>query len=106
MTIIRPILGAVPSSRLVVSRVANAGPSAVFARRLLSSTSARSMATPEPPKGSEAYQTPDYLRPPPVPRSPPLNIQLESDIDPYHGGPSALEKAANLFFFTEIVRAA
>lgn len=104
MTIIRPILGAVPSSRLVASRVANAGPSAVFARRLLSSTSARSMATPEPPKGSEAYQTPDYLRPPPVPRSPPLNIQLESDIDPYHGGPSALEKAANLFFFTEIVR--
>lgn len=62
------------------------------------------MATPEPPKGSEAYQPPDYLRPPPPPRSPPLNIHLETDVDPYHGGPSALEKAANLFFFTEIVR--
>ena len=77
-----------------------AGRRAHLHRRATSST------TPEPPKGSEAYQTPDYLRPPPVPRSPPLNIQLESDIDPYHGGPSALEKAANLFFFTEIVRGA
>ncbi|CAL1701273.1 unnamed protein product [Somion occarium] len=104
MTILRTLMGSGPSSRLVTTRFANAGPSTLIARRLLSTTSARSMPTREPPKGSEVYETPDYLRPPPTPRSPPLSAKYEGAVDPYHGGPSAIEKAVHIFFFTEIIR--
>lgn len=44
-------------------------------------------------------------------RSPPLGAgsltakdEPGKDIDPYHGGQSAIDKAVHLFFFTEIIR--
>ncbi|KAI0692271.1 NADH-quinone oxidoreductase [Cytidiella melzeri] len=100
MAFLRSSLVGISSARLVATRLATPT-STLFPRRLLSSSSS-SQAQPVDPFRS---QTKDYLPEPVAPKSPPLSRTLPGENkDPYHGGPSAIEKAVHLFFFTEIIR--
>lgn len=47
---------------------------------------------------------PSKIRSPPLNAAIPLDAKHEDEVDPYKGGPSAIEKAVHLFFFTEIIR--
>lgn len=103
MAFLKASLVGVASARFAAARLAtrNTPSSVLIARRLLSSSSS-SRAQPVDPLRS---QTKDYLPDIPVPRSPPLDATFPGEgKDPYHGGPSAIEKAVHLFFFTEIIR--
>ncbi|KAI6105916.1 Ndufs8, NADH:ubiquinone oxidoreductase 23 kd subunit [Pisolithus sp. B1] len=60
---------------------------------------------------AEPLERPDRLEGPRSIKSPPLGTgtltakdEPGKDIDPYKNGPSAIEKAVHLFFFTEIIR--
>ncbi|KAI0089052.1 NADH-quinone oxidoreductase [Irpex rosettiformis] len=103
MAFLKASLVGVSSARLAAARLAtrNTPTSTLIARRLLSS-SPSSQAKPVDPFHS---QTKDYLPEPNRARSPSLDASFPGEVsDPYHGGPSAIEKAVHLFFFTEIVR--
>ncbi|KAH8094850.1 NADH-quinone oxidoreductase [Cristinia sonorae] len=107
MSFLRAGLAAGPSSRLIQARLASVGAHSMLARRMLSHTS-RLQA--QAPKHSEVHHPVDHLAMPVKVRSPPLDASFPPDtkvgdeIDPYKGGPSAIEKAVHLFFFTEILR--
>lgn len=105
MSFLRASLVAGPSSRLVQARLANVGAQAMLARRMLSHTP-RLQA--QAPKHSDVHHPVDHLGMGAQVRSPPLtfppDVKHGDDIDPYKGGPSAIEKAVHLFFFTEIIR--
>lgn len=104
MSFLRACLVAGPSSRIAQNRLAAVGAQSLLARRMLSQTP-RLLA--QAPKHSDVV---DHLGATPQVRSPPLNAafvpgsQSTGDINPYKGGPSAIEKAVHLFFFTEILR--
>lgn len=102
MAILRPLVaGTLAAARPMVFRQANPRLTALAARRLLS-TSSRVQAQPVQPFRS---QSPDYLPEPKKPRSPSINTPFPGEYtNPYKGGPSAIEKAVHLFFFTEILR--
>jgi NADH dehydrogenase (ubiquinone) Fe-S protein 8 len=93
----------VASSRLVTLPAPS---NAVFTRAL---TSSSRLAFAEPLPGSPE-QHPHPRVQPSTPRSPdPSKTALQGAealpyTDPYKGGPSALDKAAEMFFFTEILR--
>ncbi|KIK29238.1 hypothetical protein PISMIDRAFT_89600 [Pisolithus microcarpus 441] len=60
---------------------------------------------------AEHLERPDRLEGPRSIKSPPLGTgtltakdEPGKDIDPYKNGPSAIDKAVHLFFFTEIIR--
>lgn len=103
-----------------VRRPAASPASALAAYRLLSTTARRSLAEPlnNVPLGNEPINktanAPDYLGKGQFGnKAPPLGSGMASagdepgkEVDPYKDGPSALDKAAHLFFFTEIIRGA
>lgn len=95
MAILRQLVVGVSASRPLATRLV-ASPSALTAYRLLS-TSSRLHAQHVAAKGVQ----------PNTAKSPSLGTKVRQTApDPYHGGPSALEKAVHLFFFTEIIRGA
>ncbi|KAI0346854.1 NADH-quinone oxidoreductase [Trametopsis cervina] len=100
MAFLRASLVGVSSARLAATRLAtrSAPTSTLIAQRLISSSS-RIQAQPVDHKPKS------HLDPAPPPRSPSiLATSPGENKDPYHGGPSAIEKAVHLFFFTEIIR--
>ncbi|TCD67571.1 hypothetical protein EIP91_012268 [Steccherinum ochraceum] len=107
MSFLRACLAAGPSSRLVQARLAGVGAQPMLARRMLSTTP-RLLA--QAPKQSDVHHPTDHLSMPSHVRSPPLDANFPPDVkhgdevNPYKGGPSAIEKAVHLFFFTEILR--
>jgi hypothetical protein len=116
------------SSRIALSFANNAAlrhnPAAnratITAYRALSTSPRRALAEPLKsfPMGNEstakASNAPDYVNKSSFGnKGPPLGSGMASavdepgkDLNPYKDGPSALDKAAHLFFFTEIVRGA
>jgi len=106
MSFIRALVSAGPAARLA-TRVAAPRASAMLAHRMLSTTSRLSAQDPL----LKDSQGPDHLRDPVAPRSPGIKTAMLSaadepgkDFDPYKDGPSAIDKAVHLFFFTEILR--
>ncbi|KAM5535479.1 hypothetical protein V8D89_010816 [Ganoderma adspersum] len=102
MSFARALVAAGPSTRLAVGRV-TASRSLALAYRWHSTTPRRQQAEPLKPK--------DHLEPGLPIRSPGSKTasftatdEPGKDYDPYKGGPSAIEKAVHLFFFTEIIR--
>ena len=90
------------SARFSASRLPSTTPLSLVAFRLLSTTPRLQHAEP-------AHHH-DHLSSGPI-KSPSLKSGVSSakyenslDVNPYKGGPGALDKAAHLFFFTEIVR--
>ena len=47
---------------------------------------------------------PHIRSPPPATATYTAANELDKDYDPYKDGPSAIDKAVHLFFFTEIIR--
>ena len=76
----------VPSSRLIA-----------ISARTFGSSVRRTYADPLPPAGASKHPNIGGAR---------QGVGAEPDkyVDPYKNGPSALDKAADLFFFTEILR--
>jgi NADH dehydrogenase (ubiquinone) Fe-S protein 8 len=91
---------------------------ALAAYRALSTTAPRFLATPieRTPLGNEPVKkvanAPDHLEGKAFGQmGPPLGVGMASagdepgkDVNPYKDGPSAIDKAVHLFFFTEIIR--
>ncbi|KAH9833714.1 NADH-quinone oxidoreductase [Rhodofomes roseus] len=107
MTLLRALVAAGPSARVVATRVATPRTSALLARRLISTTPCRHAVDPN----LKRTEPGDYLPDPVAPRSPGIKTAMLSaadepgkDFDPYKDGPSAIDKAVHLFFFTEIIR--
>ncbi|KIP12763.1 hypothetical protein PHLGIDRAFT_17514 [Phlebiopsis gigantea 11061_1 CR5-6] len=95
MTILRQFVVGVVASRPLATRLATTRPSVLVARRLLSTHSSQRA---QPVQPDNVLHTPHS-------RSPSVNSALPGQYtSPYAGGPSALEKAVHLFFFTEILR--
>jgi len=86
----------------------NSSPSSLIAYRLLSTTSPRSLAEPINVKHEEPYHghrlDPADLKSPHETATLSGEDEPGSTVNPYHGGPSAIDKAVHLFFFTEIMR--
>lgn len=104
MSFARALVAAGPSTRLAAGRV-TASRSLALAYRWHSTTPRLQQAEPLKPK--------DHLEPGPPIRSPSSKTasftaadEAGKDYDPYKDGPSAIEKAVHLFFFTEIIRGA
>ena len=95
-------------SRVMATRVSvNPSIVAFLARRTLTTTTPR-LAHIDPLRPTDA-QIRDHLQTVIEPKSPPLSIPLPPEKpvdpdDPYKNGPSAIEKAVHMFFFTEIIR--
>jgi len=103
MAFLRASLVGVASAKLAVTGLATRSTptSMLIANRLLS-TSSRTQAQPVDPGRP---QSKGHLPDPITTRSPSITATFPGENkDPYHGGPSAIEKAVHLFFFTEIVR--
>lgn len=107
MPLSRSFMPVGPSTRLAATRVqapVSRTSAILLARRLLSNSSPRSAEIDPLVKHKHPH---DHLAGPVAPRSPSLNTATYTaadEIDPYKGGPGALEKAVHLFFFTEILR--
>lgn len=109
MSLLRALAVAGPSARVVATRVAAPRTSALLARRLISTSPCRH-AVDHHRKQSEPH---DYLPELIEPRSPGIKTAMYTaadepgtNFDPYKDGPSAIDKAVHLFFFTEIIRGA
>lgn len=76
------------ATRLLLSPTTSTPPISFVVRRHLS-TSRRTLQA-QPAHNHDAVKSPQ--------------LGTGKYVNPYEGGPSALEKAAHLFFFTEIVR--
>ncbi|EPS96005.1 NADH-ubiquinone oxidoreductase [Fomitopsis schrenkii] len=107
MSLLRALVTAGPSARVVATRVAAPRTSALLACRLISTSPCRHAVDPHA-KRSEPH---DYLPELIEPRSPGIKTAMYTaadepgtDFDPYKDGPSAIDKAVHLFFFTEIIR--
>lgn len=109
MSLVRAILVAGPSSRLIATRVATPRAS-LQAARMLSTTPRRCHSSLQDHILKESNPH-DNLLNPVKPRSP--NSKTASftaadepgkNYDPYKDGPGAIDKAVHKFFFTEIVR--
>ena len=104
MSFARALVAASPFARLAAGRV-SASRSLALAYRWHSTTPRLQQTEPHKPK--------DYLEPAPPMRSPGTRTatftaadESGKDYDPYKDGPSAIDKAVHLFFFTEIIRGA
>ncbi|PIL37351.1 transporter [Ganoderma sinense ZZ0214-1] len=102
MSFARALVAAGPSTRLAAGRV-TASRSLALAYRWHSTTPRLQQAEPLKHK--------DHLEPGPPIRSPSSKTasftaadEPGKDYDPYKDGPSAIDKAVHLFFFTEIIR--
>ena len=109
MSLLRTLATAGPSARVVAARVAAPRTSALLARRLISTSPCRHAVDPH----TKRTETHDYLPELIEPRSPGIKTAMYTaadepgtDFDPYKDGPSAIDKAVHLFFFTEIIRGA
>lgn len=107
MSFARALVAAGPSARLAAGRVA-ATRSLAFAYRWHSTAPRHQQVDP-----TISNKPHDYLEPGPPIRSPPTKTagftaadEPGKDYDPYKDGPSAIDKAVHLFFFTEIIRGA
>lgn len=107
MSFARALVAAGPSARLAAGRVA-APRSLALAYRWHSTAPRQQQVDPLVSNKSR-----DHLEPPPPIRSPGTETarftaanELGKEYDPYKDGPSALDKAVHLFFFTEIIRGA
>lgn len=94
-------------SRQIATRLANPAVTVLLTRRTLFTNTPR-LASVDPLRPSDA-RVKDHLQTVIEPRSPSLSIHLppEKPVDPanpYANGPSAIEKAVHMFFFTEILR--
>ncbi|KAI0774486.1 NADH-quinone oxidoreductase [Fomes fomentarius] len=105
MSFARALVAAGPSARLAAGRVA-ATRSLALAYRWHSTAPRHQHADP-----TISNKPHDYLEPGPPIRSPPTKTagftaadEPGKDYDPYKDGPSAIDKAVHLFFFTEIIR--
>jgi NADH dehydrogenase (ubiquinone) Fe-S protein 8 len=104
MSFARQRLAFLVASRLRALPRSNPAQSTLIAYRLLSTTSRRSHAEPIHIKHEEQYH-PGFKSPTGTAT---LTAEDEpgKDVNPYKGGPSAIDKAVHLFFFTEIIRGA
>ncbi|KAI9447907.1 NADH-quinone oxidoreductase [Lactarius indigo] len=84
----RPYLGL--ATRLLLSPTTSTPPISLVVRRHLSTSRRTLQAQPAHNHGHDHVTSPQF--------------GTGKYVNPYEGGPSALEKAAHLFFFTEIVR--
>ncbi|EIM85719.1 NADH-quinone oxidoreductase [Stereum hirsutum FP-91666 SS1] len=105
MSFARPRLPLGLSPRIALARPSST-PSSLIAYRLLSTSRRLQQAEPLDTLGG-SEKAPDHKAG--HIKSPPLKTysavdQPELRLDPYKDGPSALEKAAHMFFFTEILR--
>ncbi|OSD04620.1 NADH dehydrogenase Fe-S protein 8 [Trametes coccinea BRFM310] len=99
MSFVRALVVAGPSARLAAGRVA--------ASRLALAHRWHSTQTPRDPLLTTQHK--DHLIPEVHVRSPGARTYTAADepgkdFDPYKDGPSAIDKAVHLFFFTEIIR--
>ena len=95
MSFVRALVAAGPSARLAAGRVTASR--FALAHRWHSTS----------PHHSHKHK--DYLEPEAPVRSPGVHVYTAADepgkdYDPYKDGPSAIDKAVHLFFFTEIIR--
>ena len=102
MSFARALVAAGPSARLAAGRI-SASRSLALAYRWHSTA---------PRHQEHSHHHRDILEHPPI-RSPSSETarftaadELDKDYDPYKDGPSAIDKAVHLFFFTEIIRGA
>lgn len=96
MAILRQLVVGVSTSRPLATRLAATRPSVIVAPRLLSTNSSQRA---QPVHSSNAQISHSHSRA--------ASTNASGDyVDPYKGGPSAIEKAVHLFFFTEIMRGA
>lgn len=109
MSLLRALITAGPSVRVVATRVAAPRTSALLAHRLISTSPCRHAVDPH----AKRSETHDYLPELIEPRSPSIKTAMftaadepGTDFNPYKDGPSAIDKAVHLFFFTEIIRGA
>lgn len=107
MAFLRTTTGSGLPSRVIVARITNPALTVSLGRRTLFTTP-RLLAQVDPFRPSDA-QMRDHIQTVIEPRSPPLSVRLppEKPVDPanpYQNGPSAIEKAVHMFFFTEIIR--
>ena len=108
MSFARALVAAGPSARLAAGRVA-VPRSLALAYRWHSTAPRHQQHDP-----SVSTKPRDYLDPPVPPKSPSglatarfsAADEPGKDYDPYKDGPSAIDKAVHLFFFTEIIRGA
>ncbi|OCH96009.1 Ndufs8, NADH:ubiquinone oxidoreductase 23 kd subunit [Obba rivulosa] len=109
MSFVRAYMAAGPSVRAAAMRMATRPNSALLAHRLLSTTAPRSNKADDPFL-SEAAKAQGGVIPPMNVRSPAGTALYSAkdepgkDIDPYKDGPSAIDKAVQIFFLTEILR--
>ncbi|KAJ3483949.1 hypothetical protein NLI96_g5980 [Meripilus lineatus] len=107
MTPLRALMLSGLPSRQIATRLANPAVTVLLTRRTLFTNTPR-LASVDPLRPSDA-RVKDHLQTVIEPRSPSLSIHLppEKPVDPanpYANGPSAIEKAVHMFFFTEILR--
>ena len=105
MSFARALVAAGPSARLAAGRVA-ATRSLALAYRWHSTAPRHQQVDP-----TVSNEPRDHLEPGPPIRSPSAKTarftaadEPGKDFDPYKDGPSAIDKAVHLFFFTEIIR--
>ena len=105
MSFARALVAAGPSARLAAGRV-TASRSLALASRWHSTAPRHQQVDP-----LVSNKPRDHLNPPPPLRSPGTKPaaftaadEPGKDYDPYKDGPSAIDKAVHLFFFTEIIR--
>jgi hypothetical protein len=98
------------ANRLRVLPCSNTAPLSLVSYRYISTTLPRLHAEPINVKHEERFH--GHRLDPPAFKSPhgtgTLTAENEAgkDVNPYKGGPSAIDKAVHLFFFTEIIRGA
>ena len=104
MSFARPRLALGLSPRILATQRSNAMYSSIIAYRSIHSSRCSHASPLESPLASR-------LEGPVSIKSPPLGAgsltakdEPGKDIDPYKDGPSAIDKAVHLFFFTEIIR--
>lgn len=96
----RPSLGL--STRLLLSPVIGTPSVSLVALRHFS-TSRRTLQAQ--PVHNHTHDSANHVKSPPLGTGVySANVEPDKYVNPYGSGPSALEKAAHLFFFTEIVR--
>ena len=101
MSLVRTRLAIRAAPRLRTPTRLNSGYSSLIAYRLLSTTARRSHAEPVNIKHRDAI--PNHRVDPPHPHGT-ATYDSGKELNPYKGGPSAIDKAVHLFFFTEIIR--
>src|SRR6267154_5605853 len=101
MSFARPRLALGLSPRILATPRSSALPSSLIAYRNIHSTRC---SHAEPLENPGRLEGPISIRSPLGAGSLTAKDEPGKDIDPYKDGPSAIDKAVHLFFFTEIIR--